>query len=67
VPTLDPVADHGRAYAERLREAGTPVLLTEHPRAGHAFLSMPGLVPAARTARREILAFLRRHLHHAAS
>ena len=24
VPTLDPVADQGRAYAERLREAGTP-------------------------------------------
>lgn len=63
VPALDPVADHGRAYAERLRQAGTPVRLTEHPRAGHAFLNMPGLVPAARPARREILAFLRGHLH----
>jgi acetyl esterase len=63
VPILDPVADHGRAYADRLREAGTPVRLTEHPRAGHAFLSMPGLVPAARPARREILAFLGDHLH----
>jgi acetyl esterase len=63
VPALDPVADHGRAYADRLREAGTPVRLTEHPRAVHAFLSMPGLVPAARHARREILAFLRHHLH----
>lgn len=63
VPALDPVADHGRAYAERLREAGTPVRLTEYPRAGHAFLNMPGLVPAARPARGEILAFLRGHLH----
>ena len=63
VPTLDPVADHGRAYANRLREAGTPVRLTEYPRAGHAFLNMPGLVRAAPTARREILAFLRSHLY----
>jgi acetyl esterase len=58
VPTVDPVADHGRAYAERLREAGTPVRLTEHPGAPHAFLSMPGLVPQARTARTEIIEFL---------
>jgi acetyl esterase len=59
VPTLDPVADHGRRYAERLREAGTPARLTEHPGATHAFLSMPGVVPQARAARAEIVAFLR--------
>jgi acetyl esterase len=62
VPTLDPVADHGRAYAERLREAGTSVQLTEYPGAPHAFLSMPGLVPQARAARAEIAGFLRDHL-----
>ncbi|GIF19723.1 acetyl esterase [Actinoplanes tereljensis] len=60
VPTLDPLADHGRAYAERLRAAGTPVRLTEHPGAPHGFLSMPGLVPRqARAARAEIVDFLR--------
>ena len=58
IPTLDPVADHGRAYAERLREAHTPVRVAEHTRSGHAFLSMPGLDPAARVAGREILEFL---------
>ena len=62
VPTLDPLADHGRTYAERLREAGTPVRLTEHPGATHAFLSTPGLVPQAKTARAEIAGFLREHL-----
>ena len=62
VPTLDPVADHGRAYAERLRTAGTPVELSEHPGAGHAFLSMPGMVPRAKAARSEITEFLRSHL-----
>ena len=62
VPTLDPVADHGRAYTERLRAAGTPARLTEHPGATHAFLSMPGVVPQARAARAEIAEFLRGRL-----
>jgi len=62
VPTLDPVADHGRCYAERLRQAGTPARLTEHPGATHAFLSMPGVVPQAKAARAEIVEFLRGHL-----
>ncbi|MEQ4304866.1 alpha/beta hydrolase [Plantactinospora sp. B6F1] len=62
---LDPVADHGRRYVERLREAGTDARLTCYPKATHAFLSIPGLVPAARPARREILDFLRGHLHRA--
>jgi acetyl esterase len=62
VPTLDPVADHGRAYAERLRQAGTPARLSEHPGATHAFLSMPGVVPQAKAARAEIAEFLRDRL-----
>jgi acetyl esterase len=62
VPTVDPAADHGRTYAERLREAGTPVRLTEHPGATHAFLSMPGVVPQAEAARAEVTDFLRDHL-----
>ncbi|MER7455480.1 alpha/beta hydrolase [Micromonospora sp. NPDC126480] len=59
---LDPVADHGRRYVERLREDGTDARLSCYPRATHTFLSTPGLVPAARPARREILAFLRERL-----
>ncbi|MEU4726660.1 alpha/beta hydrolase [Nonomuraea dietziae] len=58
VPTIDPLADHGRSYAERLRAAGTPARLTEHPGATHAFLSMPGVVPQAKAARAEIFEFL---------
>ncbi|MFL1379756.1 MULTISPECIES: alpha/beta hydrolase [unclassified Nocardiopsis] len=60
---LDPVADHGARYAERLREAGNDARLARYPRAVHGFVSMPGLVPQARSARREILAFLRGRLH----
>jgi acetyl esterase len=62
VPTVDPVADHGRCYAERLRGAGTPVQLREHPGATHAFLSTPGVVPQARAARVQIAGFLRHRL-----
>ncbi|MGW1596038.1 alpha/beta hydrolase [Streptomyces sp. NPDC002343] len=59
VPTQDALADHGRRYAERLREAGTPVRLSEYPGARHAFLAMPGVEPQAEAAQAEILAFLR--------
>ncbi|GAA2907952.1 alpha/beta hydrolase [Actinoplanes cyaneus] len=62
VPTADPVADQGRAYAERLRGAGVAVTVTEHPGAPHAFLSLPHLVPRARTARTEIIDFLTERL-----
>lgn len=60
---LDPAADQGSRYVERLRQDGTDAHLTCYPKATHSFLSTPGLVPAARPARREILAFLRGHLH----
>ncbi|MCX5140683.1 MULTISPECIES: alpha/beta hydrolase [unclassified Streptomyces] len=59
VPTQDAVADHGRRYAERLREAGTPARLTEYSGARHAFLTLPGVEPQAEAARAEILGFLR--------
>ncbi|WP_254896678.1 alpha/beta hydrolase [Amycolatopsis sp. Hca4] len=59
VPTHDPLADHGRRYAERLAAAGTPVRLSEYAGAGHAFLSLPGLVPQAEPAAAEITGFLR--------
>ena len=59
VPTHDPLADHGRRHAERLRAAGTAVQLTEYPGAQHAFLTLPGVAPQAQAARAEIAGFLR--------
>ncbi|MEV6965559.1 alpha/beta hydrolase [Hamadaea sp. NPDC051192] len=59
---LDPIDDHGRRYADRLRADGVETRLSCYPRATHTFLSIPGLVPAARPARREILAFLQAKL-----
>lgn len=62
VPTIDPVADQGRRYADRLRAAGTPARVVEYPGATHAFTAMPGLVRQAGPARAEITAFLRHQL-----
>ncbi|MGV9611448.1 alpha/beta hydrolase [Nocardia xishanensis] len=62
LPTVDPLTDQGRRYAERLLASGTPARLTEHPGAPHGFLSMPGLVPQAKAARTEIAEFLRDRL-----
>ncbi|HZX01289.1 alpha/beta hydrolase fold domain-containing protein [Kribbella sp.] len=58
IPVLDPVADHGRVYADKLRAAGTAVEVGEYTKAGHAFISMPGLVPQAKPARDRIVDFL---------
>lgn len=59
VPTHDPIADHGRRYAQRLGAEGTPARLSEYRGAGHAFLSMPGMAQEAEPARAEIVEFLR--------
>lgn len=60
---LDLLEDQGARYAERLRADGTDARVVRYPKAVHAFLSMPGLIPAAGPARHEILTFLRGRLH----
>jgi acetyl esterase len=50
---FDPVVDEGRAYAERLREAGVPVVYDLRPALAHAFVNLAGAVPAARRALRD--------------
>ena len=44
---LDPLCDEGRAYADKLREAGVPVTYRCHDRMVHGFLTMGGLIPDA--------------------
>jgi len=46
----DPLADEGRAYADRLRLAGVPVTFTCHPGMIHLFYAMAGVIPYARIA-----------------
>ena len=46
----DPLRDHGRAYAAVLREAGVAVRYTNYVNAVHGYISLPGVVPAAKQA-----------------
>ncbi len=58
----DPLVDEGEAYAVKLAKADVPVRHTRYVDAPHGFVSIPGLVPAARQAAAEIAAFLTEHL-----
>lgn len=42
---LDVLSDEGRAYAARLRAAGTPVLLRDYPDQFHGFVTIAGYGP----------------------
>jgi acetyl esterase len=55
----DPLRDHGTAYAAALRSAGVDVRLTNYVDAVHGYISLPGVVPAARQALAEAVAALR--------
>ncbi len=61
---FDPLRDEGEAYAMRLREAGVAVDLRCHERLIHGFVSMGGILPAAREAVDDLGDDLRRLLHH---
>lgn len=55
----DPLRDQGVAYAEALRAAGVEVRLTNYVDAVHGYISIPGVVPAARQALTEAVDALR--------
>jgi acetyl esterase len=54
----DPLLDNGSRYRDVLAAAGVPVRYVEHRGAIHGFLSLPGVVPGARRALDDIVAFL---------
>jgi acetyl esterase len=60
---LDPLRDDGIAYAARLEASGVAVRLTNYARTPHGFHSFPGLSPAARPARAELVRWIARHAH----
>ncbi|MEO6886452.1 MAG: alpha/beta hydrolase [Jatrophihabitantaceae bacterium] len=55
----DPLRDQGSAYAQALQAAGVPARLTNYVDAVHGYISIPGVVPAARQALGEAVAVLR--------
>jgi acetyl esterase len=56
---FDPLRDEGDAYAERLREAGIPVIHRRHPGLLHGFASRIGVDPESRAALQHAAGVLR--------
>ena len=60
---FDPLLDEGKAYAEKLREAGVDVVYREYPGQIHAFVSLTKAIPQGMTCTLEIAEYLRQRLH----
>ncbi len=58
----DTLRDEGEAFARRLAGAGTPATLHRYDGVIHGFITMAGVLTAARRALEECGAFLREHL-----
>lgn len=56
---FDPLRDEGKAYADRLADAGVEVNYTCHPGMIHLFYAMGSIIPYARTAMMHIGAEIR--------
>lgn len=50
ITATDPLRDEGLEYAEKLRAAGITVTSLDYPKLVHGFLTMGGMIPAARKA-----------------
>jgi acetyl esterase len=55
----DPLRDEGEHYAQRLREAGVPVVATRYPGMVHGFFTMLDILTAARQAHTQVATYLR--------
>ncbi|HMI80867.1 MAG TPA: alpha/beta hydrolase, partial [Solirubrobacterales bacterium] len=56
---FDPLRDEGEAYAQRLREAGSPVALRRHAGLVHSYANLTAICPSARAAMLEAAGALR--------
>src|SRR6266850_2232098 len=59
---FDPLRDEGRAYGDRLREAGVDVVYREYAGQIHAFVSLTKAIPQGMACTLEIAEFLRQRL-----
>ena len=59
---FDPLRDEGRAYGDRLRQAGVDVVYREYPGQIHAFVSLTKAIPQGMACTLEVAEFLRRRL-----
>jgi acetyl esterase len=59
---FDPLRDEGRAYADRLADAGVDMVYREYPGQIHAFVSLTKAIPQGLACTLEIAEYLRRRL-----
>ena len=59
---FDPLRDEGRAYGDRLRDAGVHVVYREYPGQIHAFVSLTKAIPQGMACTLEIAQYLRQRL-----
>jgi acetyl esterase len=59
----DPLRDQGEAYADKLRDAGVPVMLKRYDGMIHPFVSLAGIVDGGRVAIAEAAAAVREALN----
>src|SRR5437867_4238753 len=59
---FDPLRDEGRAYGDRLREAGVDVAYREYPGQLHAFVSLTKAIPQGMACTLEIAEYLRQRV-----
>jgi acetyl esterase len=59
---FDPLRDEGRAYADRLRQAGVDVVYREYPGQIHAFVSLTKAIPQGLACTLEVADYLRQRL-----
>ncbi|PYO11110.1 MAG: hypothetical protein DMD75_11615 [Candidatus Rokuibacteriota bacterium] len=59
---FDPLRDEGRAYGDRLRDAGVDVVYREYPGQIHAFVSLTKAIPQGMACTLEIAQYLRQRL-----
>jgi acetyl esterase len=64
---FDPLRDEGKAYADRLRQAGVEVVYREYPGQIHAFVSLTKAIPQGLACTREIADYLQKRFALAAS
>ena len=59
---FDPLRDEGRAYGDRLHEAGVDVVHREYPGQIHAFISLTKAIPQGMACTLEVAEYLRKRL-----
>lgn len=60
---IDPLRDEGKAYAEKLKEAGNQVVVTMYKGCPHGFITMDKITSEADKALNEISSYLQNEFH----